>query len=180
MTFTVRFPRSIEARLAISIGALLTVLWIGAAYVTTVILRDEMNEVFDSTLQEAAQRLLFERQDKSAVEPLRRLLSTTKSSLARVHTLHTLEGLNALSAEIILPVLKDPDPRVRTHAVQLSDPFLDSSPQLAAAIVALADDPDDEVLMQVAFSLGELTGDQGAEGLARIAPRIGKNDLLRD
>lgn len=58
MTFTVRFPRSIEARLAISIGALLTVLWIGAAYVTTVILRDEMNEVFDSTLQEAAQRLL--------------------------------------------------------------------------------------------------------------------------
>lgn len=52
------FPRSIEARLALSIGALLTVLWIGAASLTAVIVRDEMNEVFDSSLQEAAQRLL--------------------------------------------------------------------------------------------------------------------------
>ncbi|CAN5539385.1 ATP-binding protein [soil metagenome] len=53
-----RLPRSLQARLALSLGVLLTVLWIGAASVTAVILRHEMDEVFDSALQETAQRLL--------------------------------------------------------------------------------------------------------------------------
>lgn len=53
-----RLPRSLQARLGISIGALLTLLWIAAASVTAIVLRHEMQEVFDSTLQETAQRLL--------------------------------------------------------------------------------------------------------------------------
>lgn len=51
-------PASIQARLALSLGILLTVLWIGAATLTALILRQEMDEVFDSALAEAAQRLL--------------------------------------------------------------------------------------------------------------------------
>jgi len=51
-------PRSLQARLAMSLGALLTVLWIAAASVTALLLRHEMDEVFDSALQETAQRLL--------------------------------------------------------------------------------------------------------------------------
>lgn len=53
-----RMPRSIQARLGMSIGVLLTLLWIGAASVTAVVLRHEMDEVFDSALQETAERLL--------------------------------------------------------------------------------------------------------------------------
>lgn len=53
-----RLPRSLQARLGLSLGILLTVLWIAAASVTAVILRHEMDEVFDSALQETAQRLL--------------------------------------------------------------------------------------------------------------------------
>lgn len=53
-----RWPRSLQARLALTLGFLLSVLWIAAASVTAVILRHEMNEVFDSVLQETAQRLL--------------------------------------------------------------------------------------------------------------------------
>jgi two-component system OmpR family sensor kinase len=51
-------PRSLQARLAWSIGLLLTLLWIGATAATTVLLRHEVDEVFDSALQETAQRLL--------------------------------------------------------------------------------------------------------------------------
>ena len=51
-------PRSLQARLALSLGVLLTALWIAAAWVTTVKLQHEMEEVFDSALQETAQRLL--------------------------------------------------------------------------------------------------------------------------
>lgn len=53
-----RLPRSLRARLGLSLGVLLTVLWIAAASLTAVILRREMDEVFDSALQETAQRLL--------------------------------------------------------------------------------------------------------------------------
>jgi two-component system OmpR family sensor kinase len=51
-------PHSLQARLAIGIGLLLTLLWLAAASATALVLRHEMNEVFDSTLQETAQRLL--------------------------------------------------------------------------------------------------------------------------
>ncbi|NKX44054.1 ATP-binding protein [Roseicyclus persicicus] len=53
-----RPPRSLMARLALSVGVLLTVLWATAATLTGVVLRHEMDEVFDSALQETAQRLL--------------------------------------------------------------------------------------------------------------------------
>ncbi len=53
-----RLPRSLQTRLGLFLGLLLTVLWIAAASATAVILRDEMDEVFDSVLQETAQRLL--------------------------------------------------------------------------------------------------------------------------
>ncbi len=53
-----RMPRSLRIRLAISIGGLLSLLWISAAGLTAVVLRHEMDEVFDSALQENAQRLM--------------------------------------------------------------------------------------------------------------------------
>ena len=53
-----RLPRSLQTRLALSIGAVVTILWVAAATVTAGILRHEMDEVFDSALQETAQRIL--------------------------------------------------------------------------------------------------------------------------
>ena len=51
-------PRSLEARLALAIGAGVTLLWVAAATLTANILRHEMNEVFNSALEETAQRIL--------------------------------------------------------------------------------------------------------------------------
>lgn len=53
-----RLPRSLQARLGLFLGLGLTLLWIATATVTAVNLRHEMDEVFDSALQETAQRLL--------------------------------------------------------------------------------------------------------------------------
>jgi two-component system OmpR family sensor kinase len=53
-----RAPRSLQARLALAIGLGVTLLWIAAAMLTATILRHEMDEVFDSALQETAQRIL--------------------------------------------------------------------------------------------------------------------------
>lgn len=51
-------PRSIQRRLGLSLGILLTVLWIGTASVTALLVRGAMDDVFDSALQETAQRIL--------------------------------------------------------------------------------------------------------------------------
>ncbi|MBC7155674.1 MAG: sensor histidine kinase N-terminal domain-containing protein [Rhodobacteraceae bacterium] len=51
-------PASLQARLGLSLGLVLTLLWILAATVTAVIVRGEMDEVFDSALRETAERIL--------------------------------------------------------------------------------------------------------------------------
>ncbi len=53
-----RWPPSLQARLGLSLGLMLTVLWLAAATVTAVIVRGELDEVFDSALRETAERIL--------------------------------------------------------------------------------------------------------------------------
>ena len=49
---------SLQRRLGLSLGILLSVLWIGAASVTAFLARQEMEQVFDAALQETAQRIM--------------------------------------------------------------------------------------------------------------------------
>ncbi|MFN4156562.1 MAG: ATP-binding protein [Paracoccaceae bacterium] len=53
-----RVPRSLQGRLGLWLGLALTVLWVMAASVTALIARGEIEVVFDSALQETAQRIL--------------------------------------------------------------------------------------------------------------------------
>ncbi len=53
-----KWPGSLQGRLALVLGGVLTLLWIVATTVTAVILRQEMDRVLDSALQETAQRIL--------------------------------------------------------------------------------------------------------------------------
>jgi putative membrane-bound dehydrogenase-like protein len=119
--------------------------------------------------RETAHRLLFERQDQSAVEPLRKLLERSASPLARLHALWSLEGLGALSDSDLLRGLSDEIGGVREHAVRLAEPRLNSIPKLRDGIFELAGDPDRRVRFQVAFSLGEVAGDGASAALIRIA-----------
>jgi len=54
----VKGPGSLQGRLALGIGVAITVLWLAATAWTVADLRRELNEVFDKTLEETAQRLL--------------------------------------------------------------------------------------------------------------------------
>jgi two-component system, OmpR family, sensor kinase len=53
-----RLPKSLQARLGLSVGLVLSILWLLAATVTALIARGEMDEVFDSALRETAERIL--------------------------------------------------------------------------------------------------------------------------
>ena len=53
-----RAPQSLQGRLGLWLGAALLVIWVLASSVTALIARGEIEEVFDSALQETAQRIL--------------------------------------------------------------------------------------------------------------------------
>lgn len=53
-----RLPKSLQGRLGLSLGLVLTILWLLAATGTAVIVRGEMDEVFDSALRETTERIL--------------------------------------------------------------------------------------------------------------------------
>ena len=129
--------------------------------------------------RETAARLLFERQDQSAVEAVRRKGRAGGNSLGRLHALYALHGLDALRAEDLRAALRDPDPGVRRHGVRLSEPFLKSDRELREALTDLADDPDREVRFQVAFSLGEIEGSPRLEVLTALAKRDADDPWIR-
>ena len=119
--------------------------------------------------RETAQRLLWERQDKSVVTALRDFLVMCENPLGRMHTIYALDGLQALSVANIITGLGDKHPRVRAHAVKLSEPFLKQHPALVTRLVELATDDNPHVRFQVAFSLGEVKSKVAVSGLAQIA-----------
>lgn len=53
-----KVPGSLQGRLGLWLGVALTLLWLAASSVTALIARGEIEEVFDSALQETAQRIL--------------------------------------------------------------------------------------------------------------------------
>jgi two-component system, OmpR family, sensor kinase len=65
-----RLPQSLQVRLAATIGLGVAAFWIVTVLITAAIIREEIDEVFDSALEETAQRILplavkevFERED---------------------------------------------------------------------------------------------------------------------
>ncbi len=53
-----RVPRSLHGRLSLAIGPGVTLAWVVSAAITAAVIRHEMDEVFDSALEETAQRIL--------------------------------------------------------------------------------------------------------------------------
>lgn len=120
--------------------------------------------------RETAARLLFEKQDRGAVEPLRQLAGRSASPLARMHALRALDGIGHLDAETLLPRLDDGDPHVRQHAVRLLENVA-YQPVFAERVAALAMDESLHVRYQVAFTVGSLPLQNRSPILASLIQR---------
>lgn len=125
-----------------------------------------------------AQRLIVERQDKSAIPYLKKLFEQTQSPLGKIHALWTLEGLSALEEPMVLKALKDQHPRVREHAVRLSENF-SKSKTAKSAILAMANDPDARVQFQTAFTLGQMKDQSSLDALAGLVMKHADNQWFR-
>jgi putative membrane-bound dehydrogenase-like protein len=129
--------------------------------------------------RDTAARLLFQRDDKSAIPLLATLAAQSHLPEGRMHALYSLSALGGLTPELLLPRLSDEHPRVREHAVRLSEPFVTSSSEIQQQYRALVDDPDLRVRYQLAFSAGSAPAPLKISILAKLLKRDGTDRWVR-
>ncbi|MGH7945472.1 MAG: PVC-type heme-binding CxxCH protein, partial [Opitutaceae bacterium] len=135
--------------------------------------------------RDTASRLLYERQDLSAVAALEKVARSPQPT-ARFASLYALHGLRRLKPEHLVAAAGDADAHVREHAVRLAE-RLSTTPGLADgdrtalrdAVERLALDPAPRVRCQVAFSLGVMGGEKRSAALLAILKRDAGDDLVR-
>src|SRR5688572_13826627 len=125
--------------------------------------------------RETASRLLYERQDKTAVAKLIEVMDTSASELGRLHAMYALDGLGALEPFHVIASMTEKSPLVRTHAVALSERFIPDGkppPLLWTSLKLRAQDESPDVRYQVAFTLGQV---QHAERAKAVVTAVKPN-----
>lgn len=129
--------------------------------------------------RDTAARLLYERQDQSAVPLLKHLAVESDYPVARMTALYVLEGLEALDEASLLRALKDDVPEVRVHALRLAEQRVQESKAIRDQLLAMGEDPALKVRYQLAFSLGELKPSTERNAvLASLAMRDGQDQWI--
>jgi putative membrane-bound dehydrogenase-like protein len=123
----------------------------------------------NGTLRDLATQMLLWRDDKSAAQPLEKMATEALAPEGRLHALCALDALSRLTPELAQQALGDRHPGVRRHAARLAEKWLAARPELAAALMKLADDHDVQVRLQVAYSAGAAHDTTASSALANLA-----------
>jgi putative membrane-bound dehydrogenase-like protein len=126
--------------------------------------------------RETAHRLLLERQDRSVAPLLSDMARKSTNAKARLQALWALEGIGGLEPELVMPALRDTEPRVREHALRLAEKFLPEKKALVDCVLALRHDPDARVRFQLALTLGKINDLRALDSLASLVTGGGASD----
>ncbi|MDB6072662.1 MAG: hypothetical protein JWO89_302, partial [Verrucomicrobiaceae bacterium] len=100
--------------------------------------------------RDTAQRMLIVKGDTSVVPALIEMASSNPNHLARLHALWTLEGLDALTPDLIRAKLKDEHGQLRIGAIRAAETLLKKGDiSLIADVKPLKADKDPNVVLQV-------------------------------
>ena len=131
--------------------------------------------------RDTAQRLLVERRDASAVQPLRRVLRNgrdRRDPLARLHALWTLRGLDALRASDLHQAVRRGPAGVRESAAVLAADYLDDA-DVPELITQLLGDDDARVRMQAVLTLAGTNTARTRDALQRVLREDAHHDWTR-
>jgi putative membrane-bound dehydrogenase-like protein len=115
----------------------------------------------------AGQMLVWNRA-VDAVPALEKLASNGSRAEARLHALCVLDGLDRLSPRLVRQALSDKHPGVRRHAVRLAEKRLSTEAAMGPALLALTNDDDAQVRLQLAFTLGVWRDPRASRALAAL------------
>ena len=130
-------------------------------------------------VRDTSQRLLFERQDLAAVPALRALATTSANPLARMHALGALDGMGAITPEVLLPALSaSTHPGLKRHAIRLSEPFLNDHAAMATLVLDAMNSGDYQVQLQATYSLGALNDSKVPVALGKILLKHAEDRII--
>lgn len=107
-------------------------------------------------VRDQAQQLLIYHQQTSAIPELEKMVHNSNDTLAAIHALHTLEGLNALSFKLLQKVASIENPMLSAHALQLLEKFStnDNVKSMAGLATDLLNKNNAVINLYLASSLG--------------------------
>lgn len=134
----------------------------------------------NGTVRDQVQQTLIERGDAGAIPLLASQITTGNGTpRTRLHALCTLDGLRALTPEVLTRALADRDPHVQTQAIRLCEPLLATNPPLGERLAALAAHQDVELRFHLALTLGEWDDPRAADALGKLAVRDAANPWMQ-
>jgi putative heme-binding domain-containing protein len=119
--------------------------------------------------RDIVQQLIVWRKDAAAVPKLQELLTSSTNPLARLHALCTLDGLGAITPELVVRGMGDENAGVRMNAIRVAVPLGKTNPGVVEAAAKLLENPDAKVRLQLACSLGEWPTPPAAATLGKLA-----------
>jgi len=128
--------------------------------------------------RDMAHMLLLWKADESAVPALKELVKNSPRPATRVQALYVLDGLNPHDGEPALQAIGDASASVRRHGARLARPRPGGASTMLPLLLKLADDPDPQVRMQVAYSMGNWEGRDVGETLGRLLARSDRDPYL--
>jgi putative membrane-bound dehydrogenase-like protein len=127
--------------------------------------------------RDMATEMLVWKDDRASVPLLVKLLDAKRPETR----LHALTVLGRFYEEIdghITTALTDSHPGVRKNAVRIAEAWSHSSAKFCEKVMTLADDPDPQVRLQLAFTLAAVPHKEAGETLARMAVKDAKDPYI--
>jgi glucose/arabinose dehydrogenase/mono/diheme cytochrome c family protein len=124
-----------------------------------------------------AQKLMVLKKDQSVSADLKKL-TKSENHLSRIHSLWTLNGLNALDKNTLIAALQDKDERVRKTAVWISDEYMDKNPEIISELEKLKNDPSADVRYQLALTLRFKETDKAQEIISYLLKTYPDHEVL--
>ena len=125
-------------------------------------------------IRDMAHQRLAHTRPAAAAPHLARLALEAKTGQGRVQSLCALDALRKeagtrLMTSTLAVALKDKHAGVRRHALRISENYLQDSRPLQEAVLALQDDEDPHVQLQLAYTLGEWKAPEAGRALGKLA-----------
>jgi putative membrane-bound dehydrogenase-like protein len=126
-----------------------------------------------------AHRLLLERNDKSSVPALKKIVVESGFPESRARAVWLLNSLGSLDLITLKRALADKVSGVREQAVLLAGIHSNEYPELVAALISVSGDEAIRVRYNSVLVLGSIEGQQVVGALARVAARDGSDKWFR-
>ena len=128
----------------------------------------------NGALRDMVQQLLYWRNDKTAVEPLKKLIHGAHWPRASLHALYLLDAFDALDEEDLTSAIRHGGGSVERHAIRLAESRFQVSEKLRNIVLnrvgyRATTGIDRRAKQQLAYSLGEMNDSRVGAALAKLA-----------